>query len=131
MICNSSPTIMTGLVAPESVLHSLELSRSVKENHGSKIIKIATSLFNSPFSNLVAVLSSTQVRGYYKFNLITSLLLCRLTFMIQIIWAKVTWTFYRITPSKEARKSSWTAAGWLTKATGIWRFCWNRVILNC
>jgi hypothetical protein len=48
-------------LATSSVLLSLELSRSVKENHGTKILKIATSLFDSPFSNLVAVLSATQV----------------------------------------------------------------------
>ena len=45
-----------------TVLSSLELSRSVKENHGTRIKQIATANSNSSFSNLVAVLSSTQVR---------------------------------------------------------------------
>lgn len=41
---------------------SLELSRSVKENHGKPILKIATAIFNSSFSNLIATLSSQQVQ---------------------------------------------------------------------
>jgi hypothetical protein len=41
-----------------------ELSRSIKENHGGKILKIAVPSIDSSFRNVVAVLSSTQVNIY-------------------------------------------------------------------
>ncbi len=42
----------------------LELSRSIKENHGDKIPKIAVPALDSSFRNVVAVLSETQVNIY-------------------------------------------------------------------
>ena len=41
-----------------------ELSRSVKENHGGKVIKIAVPALDSSFRNIVAVLSAEQVNIY-------------------------------------------------------------------
>lgn len=41
-----------------------ELSRSVKENHGGKILKISVPSIGSSFRNIVAVLSSGQVNIY-------------------------------------------------------------------
>ena len=43
-------------------LLSLELSRTVKENHASKIIKIAVPIPDSSFPTLVAILSANQVQ---------------------------------------------------------------------
>lgn len=123
---------MTAATLTSSVLKSLELSRSVKENHGSKILKIATSLFDSQFSNLVAVLSATQVTSSLNFVIISfysSFL--RLTFMILTTWDKVTWTLFRITHLRKVKKNLWIVVGWPMKTTDIWQFYWNQVTLNC
>ena len=123
---------MTAATLTSSVLKSLELSRSVKENHGSKILKIATSLFDSQFSNLVAVLSATQVTSSLNFVIISfysSFL--RLTFMILTTWDKVTWTLFRITRLRKVKKNLWIVVGWPMKTTDIWQFYWNQVTLNC
>ena len=41
-----------------------ELSRSIKENHGERILKVAVPLLDSSFRNVVAVLSCSQVNIY-------------------------------------------------------------------
>lgn len=53
--------LATAIDTKPNELFSLELSRSVKENHGTKILKISSPIFDS-FSNLVAVLSAKQVQ---------------------------------------------------------------------
>jgi hypothetical protein len=50
------------------LLGALELSRSVKENHGTKIKQIASPISSCYFSNLVAVLSTSQVSNLISFT---------------------------------------------------------------